>query len=159
MINIIAALSENRVIGCGGKIPWDIPEDRAHFRRLTTGNTVIMGRRTFEEIGRPLPERINIVVSTSADYSGENLYTARSLGHALELAKGYSDREIFLCGGERIYREGLSVADRLYLTELDARFDGDAFFPVLGGGFALASDERVEGEISYRSRVYVRLTV
>lgn len=133
MINIIAAVSKNGVIGSGGKIPWDIPEDKAYFKKITSGSIVIMGRRTFEEIGFPLPERYNIVVSGKKDFYGENLTTARNLENALNIAHIYGSQngidEIFLCGGERIYRQGLKFAQRIYITEINSEYEGDTFFP------------------------------
>ena len=123
---------------------WDFPCDRSYFKRLTNGNIVIFGRRTFEEIGRALPGRINIVVSSTKYFEGENLYTASSLEEAVQLAekinssndKAFSRQtvllpqpKIFLCGGERIYREGLTVADEIFTTQIDANYECDAFFP------------------------------
>lgn len=139
MISIIACAAKNRVIGSGGDIPWDIPADRAYFRKITTGGVVIMGRKTYESIGFPLPDRYNIVVSRSRRFSGEMLRTAGSLEEALELALAYAEKHekisgIFLCGGERIYAEGLKYAQRIYLTELDREWDGDRFFPEFSSG-------------------------
>ena len=134
MINIIAAVAANGIIGKKGKIPWDIAEDRAYFRKLTTGNVCIMGRKTYESIGRPLPDRINIVVSSSQSLFSRNLRTVRSFDEAVKLAEKCAEmssdgQEIFICGGKRVYAEGLEIADRLYLTELDRKYEGDAFFP------------------------------
>lgn len=136
MISIIAAVSKNNVIGCGGKIPWDIPEDMEYFRKKTTGNIVIMGRNTFEEIGKPLPDRFNIIVSQSKNYMDKNLITVRSLEEAISFAEKYASEhenisEIFLCGGERIYKDGLKYAEKIYVTEIDKVYNGDAFFPDL----------------------------
>ena len=133
MICIIAAVAANGIIGANGAIPWDIPEDRAHFRELTTGGAVIMGRRTYESIGRPLPERYNIVVSGAETFTGKMLRTAGSLKDALKLAERHIRRrgagDIFLCGGAEIYRQGLEYAERLYLTELYDDYYGDVSFP------------------------------
>ena len=133
-VNIIAAVASDGTIGKNGSIPWDIPEDRSYFRRLTTGNVCIMGRRTFESIGRPLPERQCIVVSSEREYTGEMLCSAISLREAIEKANAYitensPSASIFLCGGSRIYSEGLELACRLYLTELDRPYHGDTLFP------------------------------
>jgi dihydrofolate reductase len=155
MISIIVAFSRNRVIGCGGKIPWDIPADRERFRKLTVGNAVIMGRRTFEEIGRPLSERYNIIVSNTADYKGDTICTVRSLNEAVGIAENMH-KDIFLCGGEKIYREGIKLADFLYLTEIDEYFDGDAFFPVLNDDFVIESKETVHGRYTYTNFTYRR---
>ncbi len=159
MINIIAAFSKNHTIGFKGKIPWDIPEDKKNFKRLTMGHVIIMGRKSFEEIGHPLSGRINIVVSSSSNFNGESLYTARSLEHSLNLARLIISNinkpaEIFLCGGERIYKEGISLADMLYLTEIDAYFEGDAFFPKVGDDFELVSARQISGKYNYRNCIY-----
>lgn len=141
IINIIAAQSANGVIGAGGKIPWDLPEDRAFFKRLTTGNIIIMGRKTFESIGSPLPGRYNIVLSKTKNYSGDDLITVPSLEAAFKAAEEYNsshggDKQVFICGGEEVYRQSLGSADRIYLTQLTEEYEGDAFFPdisVYGG--------------------------
>lgn len=155
-INIIAAFSMNRVIGSHGKIPWNLPEDMKRFKKLTLENTVIMGRKTFQEIGRPLPDRLNIIVSSSAEFSGENLLTACSLENALELAGKHSDREIFLCGGQQIYQDGLLFAHRLFLTEIQTIIDGDAFFPILNDDFVLVSEEFVNGTLPHKNLIFER---
>lgn len=163
MISIIAAAAKNGVIGSGGDIPWDIPADRAYFRKITTGGVVIMGRRTYESIGFPLPDRYNIVVSRSKHFSGKMLRSAESLEKAIMLARAYAEKHrgisgIFLCGGERIYAEGLKYAQRIYLTELDDRFDGDRFLPEFSSDeFTLTSRTRDEGSRLYFS-VYDRVT-
>ncbi|MCR4796376.1 MAG: dihydrofolate reductase [Ruminococcus sp.] len=148
MINIIAAVAANGVIGCKGKMPWDIPEDRAYFRKLTKGNICIMGRHTYESVGRPLPERINIIVSSSQSLFSRNLRTVRSFDEAVKLAQKCSEmsggeQEIFICGGRRIYAEALDMADRLYLTELDRPFEGTVMFPDFDKSrFELVEQER-----------------
>ncbi len=126
MIAVIAACAQNRVIGKDGRIPWDIPADKRRFRDLTMGHVLVMGRRTYEEIGRPLPGRETIVVSRTALFDAPHCTTASSLPQALALAGG---RDVFICGGARLYREALPLADVLYLTELHAPFDGDTLFP------------------------------
>lgn len=131
---MIAAAARNNVIGYGGRIPWDIPEDKAFFRRITSGGILIMGRRTFDDIGRPLPDRYNIVISRTRNFHGNSLQTAGSLEEALYIAKKYAcenncSKDIFLCGGQQIYISGMRYAERIYLTRIDADFEGDAFFP------------------------------
>ena len=125
MIHIIAAVAENGVIGAEGSIPWNIPEDLHRFRELTMGNTVIMGRRTFESIGRALPGRQNIIVSGTLQQA-EGCLVVTSLHDALEAAE-HSD--VYIIGGERLYAEALPLADVLDLTIVHAAPDGDAFFP------------------------------
>ena len=130
MIGIIAAFAHNRVIGNNGIIPWNISGEQTLFRELTTGNIVVMGRRTYDEIGRPLPNRITIVISKSREYSGGNLYTVGTLDEAVKLASDIApDKDIYLSGGSSVYKEGLELADVLYLTEIDLDVEGDKFLP------------------------------
>jgi dihydrofolate reductase len=131
-IAIIAAMTENRVIGRNGTIPWDLPEDRRHFRELTMGHPVIMGRKTFESIGRPLPGRTTIILSRQRDFLAEGCLMVPDLEAALTAASGNS--EIFICGGGELYREALPRAARLYLTIVHMSVDGDTFFPEIPAG-------------------------
>jgi dihydrofolate reductase len=128
-ISIIAAMSRNRVIGMGGAIPWKIPEDLRRFRELTLGHTVIMGRKTFESIGRPLAGRRNIVVTNQQNYSREGIVAVHSLEEAIESSG--PDEELFICGGGEIYRQALPLCSRIYLTIVDLDIEGDTFFPIL----------------------------
>lgn len=131
-ICIIAAISENRVIGRDNQLPWNIPDDLKRFRELTTGHPVVMGRRTFGSIGRPLPERTNIVVSRNLQFEVEGIMRCGSLGEALSRA-GEGEREkIFIIGGGQIYRQTISLVDRLYLTVVRGDFPGDTYFPEYG---------------------------
>ncbi len=136
MISLIVAYAHNNVIGNKGRIPWDIPDDREHFKQLTLGSIVVMGRRTFEEIykkfGAGLPGRETIVISKTTNYEGANYRTVISLEKALELAKSlFSQKEIFICGGESVYKEAIEskLVNKMYITEIDADISGDAFFP------------------------------
>ncbi len=136
MISLIVACAKNNVIGNKGHIPWDLPEDRQRFKKLTLGSVVIMGRRTFEEIfekfGGGLPDRETIVVSKTQDFNGEQLYTARSLEDALLLAqKNFSEKDIFICGGESIYKEAITkkLVEKMYITKVNLEPEGDTFFP------------------------------
>lgn len=128
-VSIIAAMSRNRVIGRDGAIPWSIPADMSRFRQLTLGHTVIMGRKTFESIGRPLPGRKNIVVTSQPDYPLSGAIPAASLDAALRLAK--EDGEVFICGGGDIYAQALPHAARIYLTVADFDAEGDTLFPCI----------------------------
>ena len=128
MLAIIVAYSQNRVIGRDGRIPWKIPGEQTRFRALTTGQAVVMGRRTYEEIGRPLPNRMNFVVSSTKTFDGENCRTVVSLAEAMALA---GDRDIYIAGGAKLYEEALPLADRLYITEIGCAVEGDTFFPPL----------------------------
>ena len=136
MISLIVAYAHNNVIGNKGRIPWDIPDDREHFKQLTLGSIVVMGRRTFEEIykkfGAGLPGRETIVISKTTNYEGANYRTVISLEKALELAKSlFPQKEIFICGGESVYKEAIEskLINKMYITEIDADISGDAFFP------------------------------
>ena len=131
MIAIVVACSENGVIGKDGKIPWEIPGEQKRFKNLTTGNIVIMGRKTFEEIGSPLPDRFTIVVSKTKKYSFGNCVGAMSFDEALQIALLLSKekkQDIFIAGGERIYQEAIDVAEKIYLTLIHEIVEGDRFF-------------------------------
>ena len=127
-LTLIAAISENKVIGFKNKVPWHIPEDMKRFRELTIGHPVIMGRKTYDSLPdkfRPLPDRENIVLSSSLE-SQEKIYIARNMEEALKLAKG---RDSSVIGGERVYQLFLPLIDQLEITRVYRDFEGDAFFP------------------------------
>jgi len=127
MVGIIVARSKNNVIGKNGQIPWRIKGEQKQFKELTTGNIVVMGRRSYEEIGHPLPNRMNIIVSRSKKFEGENLVTVTSLQEALEIS---GERDVYISGGYSLYKEAVPYADVLYITEVDTIVeDGDTFFP------------------------------
>lgn len=130
---LIAAVAANGVIGSDNALPWRLPEDLKRFKALTLGHPVIMGRRTFESIGRPLPGRRNIVVTRNADWRAEGCETAASLEAALAAA-GAAGEEVFVIGGAQLYAAALPLARRLYLTEIRHAFEGDARFPTLDRG-------------------------
>lgn len=162
-VSLVAAVAENGVIGDAGRVPWRLPADQAHFRRLTTGHTVIMGRRTFESIGRPLPRRRNIVVSRNPAWRAEGAETARSLDAALEAARGDDDEWVFVVGGTELYREALPRADRLDLTRVHASVPGDTRFPEVdlgesgeGKDWKLVRDERHEADARHEHAFSIR---
>lgn len=126
-ISLIAALARNRVIGIENRLPWKLPEDLAHFKALTLGHPVLMGRKTFESLGRPLPGRRNIVITRNPDYRPPGCETALSLTHAVALCAKAD--EIFFIGGADLYAQALPIARRLYLTEVAIKAVGDAWFP------------------------------
>lgn len=129
MISIIAVVGKNRAIGRNNQLIWNIPEDMEHFRKITMGKTVVMGDRTFESIGKPLPGRKNIVVTLNKDFEAEGVEINHSLDQLLEEAKK-SASEIFIIGGGQIYAKSLPHADKLYLTIVeDSPGDADTFFP------------------------------
>ncbi len=126
MLSIIAAVSKNGVIGSNGSIPWRIPEDLHFFKTITIGKAVIMGRKTFESIGHPLSQRQNIVISATKRFYAENCITVQSFEEALS----YSfHQDAFVIGGYSVYKNALPYAEQIYLTEIEAFFDGDTFFP------------------------------
>lgn len=127
-LSLIAAVAANGVIGSDNALPWRLPEDLKRFKALTLGHPVIMGRKTYESIGRPLPGRRNIIITHNATYAADGCETASSLGNALAACSGTAE-EIFVIGGAQIYAEALPRAQRLYLTEIRAEFAGDARFP------------------------------
>ena len=129
-IVIIAAVAKNRVIGRDNQLLWNIPEDMAHFKALTAGHTVVMGRKTWESLPprfRPLPGRRNIVISRQTEYAAPGAELAGSLEMALKLASTAST--VFIIGGEQIYAQAMALADRLEITEVDLEPEGDAWFP------------------------------
>lgn len=142
-ISMIAAMGDNRVIGRGSSLPWEMPADMHHFMRTTRGHHVIMGRTSFEDIGKPLVGRTNIVLTRvpavfertllpeSATALGKELFVVSSLDDALELAQSRSEIEAFIIGGEQVFRAGLLVAHRIYLTYIHGVFEGDTVFPEL----------------------------
>lgn len=127
LVALVAALAHRRVIGVANRLPWHLPEDLQRFKRLTMGAPVIMGRRTHESIGRPLPGRRNIVVTRQTQAAWPGCEVAHSLEEALTLAGDVP--EVFVIGGAELYAQALPRADRLYLTLIDADYEGDAFFP------------------------------
>lgn len=127
-LSIIAAMSANRVIGINNTIPWKLPEDLKYFKKLTLGKSIIMGRKTFESIGRALPSRENIVLTKQQTYQVQGVKVAHSLKEAIELAE---NPEIFIIGGAEIYKQSLPLVETVYLTLIEKNFDGDAYFPKL----------------------------
>ena len=128
VVSLVAATTENHVIGRAGGMPWHLPDDLAHFKRLTRGHTVIMGRKTFDEIRRPLPERRNVVITRNPAFQPEGVTVVGSLDEALALAAG--EPEVFVIGGGEIYRQAMDRADRLHLTRIRVALEGDTWFPV-----------------------------
>lgn len=154
MIALIVARSRNNVIGRNGQIPWKIKGEQAQFRKLTTGN-VVMGRKSYEEIGHPLPNRMNIIVSLSANYSGENLVTVSSLQEAIEAA---GDANIYVCGGYGLFMEAIPIVEKMYITEIDIEIkDGDVFFPEFNKDDFDIVVSKTEGEdIKFTRTIYTR---
>jgi dihydrofolate reductase len=128
-LSIICALAENRAIGKDNRLLWHIPEDLKRFKRITAGHAVIMGRRTFESIGRALPDRTNIVISREPDLQAEGCLVVPSFEAALEKAREIEPEEIFIIGGGQVYRQAIERADKLYLTLIPGEYEADTFFP------------------------------
>ena len=126
-LSLIVATAENRIIGKENKMPWHLPADLAYFKKITLGKPIIMGRKTFESIGRPLPGRQNIVISRNGDYSAEGIDVVSSVEQALQLAA--TADEIMVIGGGAIYAHCMPAATRLYVTHIKADIDGDTQFP------------------------------
>ena len=126
-ISLIVAWSRNGVIGRAGTLPWHLPEDLRRFKKITMGHPIIMGRRTWDSIGRPLPGRRSIVITRNASWSAAGCETAAGLAQALALCEGSS--EAFVIGGADIFAQALPLAQRLLVTRIDADFDGDVYFP------------------------------
>jgi len=154
MIALIVAFAKNQVIGNNGCIPWKIKGEQKRFKELTTENVVIMGRRSYEEIGKPLPNRTTIVISNTKNFNGENCFTAKTLKEAIELA---GDKDIYISGGAKLYEEALPLVEKMYITEIDCDINGDTFFPPFDKEqFIKEIAERYEGEIPYTYVTYTR---
>lgn len=132
-VSMIVAMATNRVIGRDNKLPWYLPNDLKYFKQVTMGKPILMGRKTFESIGKPLPGRCNIVMTRDQSWSAEGVRVAHSLEDAVSLASQIAEidgqDELMIIGGDQIYQLALPKADRLYLTEVHAEVEGDAFFP------------------------------
>ena len=129
-LSLIVAMTEDRVIGINNRLPWHLSEDLKRFKKITMGHPVIMGRKTFESIGRPLPGRQNIVVSENKSYRAEGAVVVQNLEEALN-AGGELSEEKFVIGGARLFEAGLKMADKIYLTLIHRSFEGDVYFPLL----------------------------
>lgn len=131
MLSAIAAMSENRVIGIDNQLPWHLPADLKHFKTLTTGHPILMGRKTYESIGRPLPNRTNIIITRNADFTAPGCVVVTSIDHAMTHAAKENVQEIFIIGGAEVYKQLLPHVQCIYLTIVHEQFEGDAFFPEL----------------------------
>nr|AIA16801.1 Dihydrofolate reductase [uncultured bacterium] len=152
-IYLIAAMASNRVIGRENRLPWRLPEDLKRFKELTMGHPVVMGRKTYESIGRLLPGRENIILSRDPGFVVEGATMVRSYDELVsaERARG---RELFVIGGAQIYSRALQDADRIYLTEIDAEIEGDAYFPEVPPSFRPVASEERAGDPAFRFVTY-----
>lgn len=149
LVSLVAAMAENRVIGRAGGLPWHLPRDLQHFKQITLDHTVIMGRKTFDELkGRPLANRRNVVVTRNPAFHPHGVTVVPNLEEALAL--GATEREVFVIGGGEIFREAMPRADRLYLTIVHAEVVGDTLFPAFDlAAWALESEERHEADAKH----------
>jgi dihydrofolate reductase len=149
--SMIAAVSENNVIGKDGQLPWHIPEDLQRFKKLTTGHTLVMGRKTYDAIGRPLPDRRTIVLSKDKDLKIEGSTVAHSVEEVLELTK--EEKEVFIAGGAEIYEQFMPYVSKIYLTIVHSDFEGDTYFPMIPVDFIETESEEVISDIPFTYKV------
>ena len=156
-ISMIVAMAVNRVIGKGGDIPWKIPGEQKLFKKITLGHCIIMGRKTYESIQQPLPQRTNIVITRQDSYKAAGCIVVGSLQEAIESCPA-DEEEVFICGGGQLYHEALPQADRLYLSILPRVVGGDTYFPEFPvDDFKLISAETIIGPQSYHFLIYDRI--
>ena len=158
IITIIAAISENRVLGNENKLIWHLPEDLKRFKRLTSGHAIIMGRKTFESLPKALPDRHNIVVTKNKQFSAEGVTACHSLIEAIE-ASG-DDLQPFIIGGGQIYQQAIKLADKIELTKIYKSFDGDVFFPKIDSKlWYLDKEEQHEhSNLKYSYLTYLKIS-
>ncbi|KXH82085.1 dihydrofolate reductase [Sporosarcina sp. HYO08] len=159
MISLLVAHDTDRVIGRNNDLPWYIPEDLAYFKKMTMGKAMVMGRKTFDSIGRPLPGRQSIIVTRNPDYTAEGAIVVRDLSEAIEKAKAYGD-EVMVIGGAEIFRQSMDIADRLYITYIDKQFEGDTFFPEYDSEWKVVSSSEThvtDDQIPYQFLIYERI--
>lgn len=155
-LSIVAAMAANRVIGDGPRIPWRIPGEQQIFKRLTQGNVLTMGRKTFESIGRALPNRTTIVISRQPKYTAAGCSVVASFEDAIAHTRRMGREELFVAGGAEIFALAMPLTQTIHLTEIHRTFDGDAYFPLIDASFSKFSAEDVAGATPYSYCVYVR---
>ena len=161
-LSLIAAMDRNRLIGNGNDLPWHLPADLQHFKQTTMGKPIVMGRKTWESLGRPLPGRLNITISRNADYRADGTVVVNSLDAAIEAAA--DAEEIMIIGGANLYAQALTRVERLYLTRVEGEFEGDAWFPEFSDDewCLLSKDEHVaddDNAYAYSFEIYDRCSV
>ena len=158
MISIIVAYTLNRVIGKNNSMPWNLPKDLKHFKEKTENNIVIMGRKTHESIGKILPNRINIVVSTTKKYNDINLYSALSLEEAIEIAHDLDkNKKIFIIGGSTLFKDAIKIVDEMIITHIQEEIDGDTYFPIFDiTKFEIISSKIIKDELPCICKTYIR---
>ncbi|MGN7819416.1 dihydrofolate reductase [Chitinophaga varians] len=146
-VSIIVAASENNVIGINNQLPWRLSTDLKYFKSTTLGKPIVMGRKTFESLGKPLPGRPNIVITRQTDFRPEGVYVEASIDEAIAKAKTFEGEELFITGGSQIFEQAWHLVERIYLTRVYAVVPGDAFFPAIHGSeWTLVRDERHEAD-------------
>lgn len=128
-ISIIVAISENRAIGINNQIPWYLPADLKYFKKTTLGHHILMGRKSYLSIGKPLPKRTNLVLTRNPFFTATGITVIHNLEEGIEIARSSGEEELFIIGGGDIYRQSIDLVDRLYITEVDIQTEGDTFFP------------------------------
>ena len=162
ILSHIAAMAKNRVIGVDGKLPWDLPEDLKYFKDKTKNHIIVMGRKTFESLPKPLPHRLHVVITRQQDYKApEGVHVFNDIEKAFDFCKDKTqskqwDEEVFIIGGGEIYKKTLPQTDLLYLTEIDQEFTGDATYPEFGEEFSISSKEDRFDPINYSFCLYKR---
>jgi dihydrofolate reductase len=157
MISLIVAMGENRTIGFENKMPWNLPADLAYFKKITTGHTIVMGRKTFQSIGRPLPNRTNIILTRDQSFRAEGCQVFDNIEEVLEKSK---KENLFIIGGAEIYQQFLPHAEKVYSTQILEHFHGDTFFPQLTEEWQLVTTEKHDQDeknsYKYEFQVYKR---
>jgi dihydrofolate reductase len=131
ILSLLVAADENGVIGKDNQLPWHLPNDLKYFKNLTWAMPILMGRKTFESIGKPLPGRKSIVITRNKNWQHDSVVTVHNIGEAIEMAKSFGAKEVFIIGGAEIFRTALPTANRLYLTRIHHTFEGDVFLPTI----------------------------
>lgn len=142
LLSAIVAISENNVIGREGHLPWHLSADLKRFKAITTGHSIILGRKNYDDIGRPLPNRTNYVLTRNPNFEAPGCVVCNSLEEALKACEAAGETECFIIGGAAIYREAMPLVKKLYVTRVKAQVDGDVYFPEWGEGFEMLSEER-----------------
>ena len=157
LISLIVAMASNRVIGYQGDIPWKIPGEQRMFKKITLGHVVIMGRKTYESLARPLPGRTNIVVTRQTDYQAPGCIVAQDFDGAIK-SSPTDENEAFIIGGGQLYHEALSLSGRIYITVIPREMPGDTFFPEIPEtDFEISKSEFVDGVEPYHFYIYERV--
>lgn len=158
MISLLVAHDLDHVIGVDNRMPWHIPAELGYFKKMTMGKAVVMGRKTFESIGRPLPGRLNIIITRNPSYEAAGVTVVHTLEEAVSLAKDYAE-EVMIIGGSEIFKMAMDIADRLYITVIKRSYTGDTFFPNYNEGWELISeseDQYAEDGTSYVYQIWER---